>query len=318
VTTRPDKRRGTPDSNSPGHLLVSGVRTDLVDEAEALARIKERFGAGHAPLGVASVNLDHVHHFGASGAWAGSLGTSGEWLNLIDGAPIAAKARSLTGIDWPRLAGSDLIGPILGLAERDGTRVGFLGGSEETRVALLETLGRERPGLKLAGVWSPSRAQITDPEASLELAATVRKQGVQLLVVCLGKPRQELWIEANAAATGSEVLLAFGAVADFIAGRVKRAPRWAVNSGMEWAWRLALEPKRLARRYLIQGPPAYVRTQRATFVPHESTWEGAQPPVQLLQLGHLSTNRKSGRPPGELLIKPGAEPREERRPHQSR
>ena len=274
MTTRPAKRGGTPDSNSPGYLLVSGVRTDLVDETEALARIQERFGVGHAPLGVASINLDHVHHFGASGAWAGTLGTSVEWLNLIDGAPIASKARGLSGVDWPRLAGSDLIGPILDLAERDGIRVGFLGGSEETRITLLETLGRDRPSLKLAGVWSPSRAQITDRMASQELAATVRKQDVQLLVVCLGKPRQELWIEANAAATGAEVLLAFGAVADFIAGRVKRAPRWAVNAGMEWAWRLALEPRRLARRYLVQGPPAFVRTQRATFVPLESTSEG--------------------------------------------
>jgi len=164
------------------------------------------------------------------------------------------------------LAGSDLIGPILDLAERDGIRVGFLGGSEETRITLLETLAGNRPSLKLAGVWSPSRAQITDPVASRKLAATVRNHDVQLLVVCLGKPRQELWIEANASATGADVLLAFGAVVDFLAGRVKRAPRWIVDAGMEWAWRLAIEPKRLARRYLVQGPPAYVRAQRATLV----------------------------------------------------
>ncbi|MHB1011086.1 MAG: WecB/TagA/CpsF family glycosyltransferase [Propionibacteriaceae bacterium] len=239
----------------------------MVNEIDALGRIQERFGAGQAPLGVASINLDHVHHFGASGAWAGSLGTSVEWLNLIDGAPIASKARRLSGVGWPRLAGSDLIGPILDLAERDGIRVGFLGGSEETRIKLLETLGEDRPSLELAGVWSPSRAQITDPVASRELAAAVRKHDVQLLVVCLGKPRQELWIEANASATGAEVLLAFGAVVDFLAGRVKRAPRWVVDAGLEWAWRLAIEPKRLARRYLVHGPPAYVRTQQATLVP---------------------------------------------------
>jgi len=248
---------------SSSHLVVSGVRTELVDEADALDAIQQRVGAGLPPLGVASINLDHIHHFGNRGAWHGALGRSVEWLNLIDGAPIADKAKRLTGVAWPRLAGSDLIGPILDRAEADGVRVGFLGGSEETRGLLLTALERDRPGLAVAGAWSPSRAQVTDPAASLALAEEVRESGAQILVVGLGKPRQELWIEQNAVATGADVLLAFGAVVDFLAGRMARAPRWAVDAGMEWAWRLALEPRRLARRYLVQGPPAFVETQAA-------------------------------------------------------
>lgn len=247
------------------HLLVSGVRTTLITEGEALQLIEARLGdhGDSRPLGVASINLDHVHHFGSNGAWSKSLEHSVEWLNLIDGAPIAAQARRVTGRGWPRLAGSDLIGPILDRAELLGSRVGFLGGSEETRDLLLAALRRERPGLVVAGAWSPPRRQIVDPVEAKRLAEDVRTKDVELLVVGLGKPRQELWIEEYGRQTGARVLLAFGAVVDFIAGRVTRAPDWVASRGVEWAWRLALEPKRLARRYLIQGPPAYLQVRQS-------------------------------------------------------
>ena len=245
-------------------LVVSGVGTALVDEGQALDVILQRFDSSAVPLGVASINLDHIHHFGKRGAWAGSLGLSIDWLNLIDGAPIAGAAKRLSGVAWPRLAGSDLISPILDRAEARGIRVGFLGGSEQTLELLHSTLARERPRLLVAGLWSPSREEITDPRLSKELAAKVKAHGVQLLVVGLGKPRQELWIENYADDTGARVLLAFGAVVDFLAGRVGRAPRWVVDAGMEWAWRLALEPRRLARRYLIQGPPALLELRKAS------------------------------------------------------
>lgn len=78
----------------------------------------------------------------------------------------------------------------------------------------------------------------------------------------LGKPRQELWIARHGAATGARVLLAFGAVLDFQAGRVPRSPEWIARSGLEWAWRLGREPRRLAARYLVDGPPAYRELRR--------------------------------------------------------
>lgn len=246
-------------------MVVSSVPTHLLTEDTALDLIEAHWTSeeGH-PLGVASVNLDHVHHFGERGAWYGALGDSIAWLNLIDGAPVAKKARRLTGANWPRLAGSDLIAPILDRARAGGIRVGFLGGAAPTLVKLREALASEWPDLAVAGTWAPPREQIDDPSASKELAAEVKAARVDLLVVCLGKPRQELWIEANGAATGARALLGFGAVVDFLAGEVARAPKLVAEAGLEWAWRLAHEPNRLARRYLVQGPPAYVQVQRAT------------------------------------------------------
>ena len=260
---------------TPPRMSVAGFPVHLLDKRDAVAIIVERWRSdGGVPLAVASINLDHVHHFGTAGASRG-LRDSGQvnWLDLIDGAPIAAAARRLTGSAWPRLAGSDLIDPLLDQAERDGVRVGFLGGSDETRALLLETVAQARPGLTIAGSWSPSRHEINDEDAARTLAEQVRAASVQLLIVGLGKPRQEIWIDRWAPETGARVLLAFGAVVDFLAGRVSRAPGWISRAGFEWAWRLALEPRRLAKRYLGQGPSAYLASRSATMM--------ARPPSSL-------------------------------------
>lgn len=249
-------------------VMMAGCVVDLMDERTAIALIVQHARDASGPaLGVMSANLDHVHHFGRHGRWQGTVGepTLAEWregdgplawLDLLDGSPLVSRARVLSGRQWPRLAGSDLIAPILDAAGEAHLRIGFLGGSSETQELLRDQLAQTRPGLAVVGWWSPPRASLTDPEASARLAAEVRAAGADILVVGLGKPRQELWIAEYGPQTGARVLLAFGAVVDFLAGRVQRAPEWAREHGLEWAWRLALEPRRLARRYLVQGPPA--------------------------------------------------------------
>lgn len=264
---------------------LAGIVTDLADEMSALEAIMNRLSSpraeGHVPLSVVSANLDHIAQFGRGGRWEGTLGDSlhptisptspvgsrggpavMEWLTLLDGAPLVAKANKLTGKSWPRLAGSDIIGPLLDLAERNGVRVGFLGGAPTIQTQLKEALATERPNLVVAGMWAPERAELADPVRSRAIANQVRESDTELLVVGLGKPRQELWMAEYGALTGASVLLAFGAVVDFLAGAVKRAPRWAADNGVEWAWRLALEPRRLARRYLVDDPPAFLELRK--------------------------------------------------------
>lgn len=247
-------------------LDVDGTPVHLVHESQAIAVIKSTLEASErSPLGVASINLDHVHHFKPSTTEVAlSSGGSVEWLNLIDGAPVAQQARRVTGVRYPRLSGSDLILPILDLAETLHQSVGVIGGLPEVKPLFADRVSRRWPELRLAGHWSPSREELGSKDAMEALAVEIHDAGVDILLVCLGKPRQENWIESYGALSGARVLLAFGAVVDFLAGRVARAPRWIAAAGLEWAWRLALEPKRLARRYLIQGPPAYLRVRRAT------------------------------------------------------
>ena len=110
---------------------------------------------------------------------------------------------------------------------------------------------------------APAPAEVDSEPGSAELAATIRRAGVDVLVVGLGKPRQERWIDTWGAATGARVLLPFGASLDFMAGAVDRAPEIWQRAGLEWLFRLRQEPRRLARRYLIQGPGSYLRLRRA-------------------------------------------------------
>lgn len=275
--------RGQLMSAPEARIILGGAAVDLMEFDPAVELIVSRAQNPAAePLAVASVNLDHIKHFGTNGPWtriltdseAGHRPSSGirgqvNWLSLLDGAPLVTQARRLTGTKWPRLAGSDIIGPLLGVAAEREVRIGFLGGSQETHELLKDQMRRLRPDLVVAGWWAPPRAAISDSIASTAIAKEIAKARVDILVVGLGKPRQELWIAEYGALTGAGTLLAFGAVVDFLAGRVVRAPQWVSEAGMEWAWRLALEPKRLARRYLIDGPPAYahVRFDRPRTVP---------------------------------------------------
>lgn len=263
-----------PEPSDVRRIRLGGVPVDLTDRSHVLDVIRQRSLASTAPpLAVVSVNLDHIHHFGRRSQLNGAFGiregerAEVEWLHLIDGAPIASQAERATGHPWPRLAGSDLVGPILDNAEADGVSVGFLGGAAETHPELLRRLAASHPALRVAGVWSPSRADLLDFDRTSALSEAIAEVGVDVLVVCLGKPRQELWIDRVGAASGTRVLLAFGAVVDFLAGRVHRAPEWASENGLEWAWRLAGEPRRLGRRYLVQGPGAYRELRRRESAP---------------------------------------------------
>lgn len=279
---------------------LADIVVDLMDEQSAVDFIISRtssctgsYSAQSSPLSVVSANLDHIAQFGRGGRWQETLGdslrashhpylddtsfksaASMDWLTLLDGAPLVTQANKLTGRIWPRLAGSDLIGPVLDAAEKSGARVGFLGGSYIIQRLLSRKLTKTRPDLLIAGMWSPDRTALADHRQCLELARTIKESGVQILIVGLGKPRQELWMAKYGIATGADVLLAFGAVVDFLAGAINRAPAWASNNGLEWAWRLALEPRRLARRYLVDDPPSLLQIRR-----HSALIEDATPPA---------------------------------------
>jgi exopolysaccharide biosynthesis WecB/TagA/CpsF family protein len=287
------------------------------------------------PMAVISANLDHVAQFGTDGRWYGTLtyslghedgdglsedaGSSGEssdalpdisadagWLTLLDGAPLVAEANRLTGKTWPRLAGSDLIGPLLDAAEAEGITVGFLGGSRLIQRLLSRRLTRTRPNLLVSGMWSPDRSVLADDAASRQLAAAIAASGTRLLVVGLGKPRQELWIAKYGPYTQANVLLAFGAVVDFLAGAMQRAPRWVSDHGVEWLWRLILEPQRLARRYLVDDPPSLMQLRRNSFVHADGQPEAAhREPRSLTPAAHGTRPALRGSmdgsfiPPGE-------------------
>jgi len=246
-------------------IVLGGTVVDLRHRIDVLDAVRDKLTCSEPgpPLAIGSANLDHLHHFGRGRPGAGTIRSGDvEWLMLLDGSPLVRRAERLTGRVWPALAGSDLLPPLLSVAEEARTPVGFLGGTPALHERLEPVLQELFPRLAVAGGWAPDRADLDSPD----LAGAVREAGPALLVVGLGKPRQESWIERYAAASGARVLLGFGAAADFLAGTARRAPAWARQHRLEWLYRLAREPRRLARRYCIQGPPALWRLWTASEV----------------------------------------------------
>lgn len=245
----------------------SNVVVDLCTEENVVAIVHDRL-TGHAttPVAIGSVNLDHLHHFAKPVASPDVDLPGPDWLMLADGAPIVRQANRLTGGSWPRLTGADLLERFLAEAESTGSSVAFLGGQVSMHDNLRPILAQRFPALRVVGYWAPERADIEDPIASAALAETIRAARPDVVIVGLGKPRQEAWIDRFGVAAGASVYLAFGAAADFLAGTVSRAPHWMRRFGLEWLYRFIREPRRLGRRYLVEGPLALLHLRGAALI----------------------------------------------------
>lgn len=260
----------------PVRMVVSGSVVERCDTDQVLSIIAARLRAQSPGLAVGSVNLDHLHHFRTLGAApAGRL----EWLLLADGMPIAWRGQLLTAKPWPRVAGADLLPAVLALAESTGQRVGFFGGSAETHRLLAQHLRGRYPALVVSGMWAPDAADLESrPE---NLVADIRAARTDILVVSLGKPRQEQWVDQHGFATGARVFLPCGGAIDFLAGMTSRAPQWMQRIGLEWFYRLTREPRRLARRYLLQGPLALLRASRAQLICYPGVYYAGTPAIDV-------------------------------------
>jgi exopolysaccharide biosynthesis WecB/TagA/CpsF family protein len=253
-------------------MMIDGVPVDLCTHDVVMGAVQRSLtGQRSTPLAIGSVNLDHLHYFTAPGGprldHPGRHGDDGvDWVLLADGAPIVNRATKLTGRAWPRLTGADLLPAILREAEIAGSRVGFFGGFAELHPRLDVSVKKSFPDLGAVHFWSPERSDLADPRRCARSAAEIRETGIDVLVVGLGKPRQELWIEHYGTLTGTRAMLAFGAAADFLAGTAQRAPEPMQRLGLEWLHRLGTDPRRLAKRYLLEGPPELLTLRRAQLV----------------------------------------------------
>lgn len=178
-------------------------------------------------------------------------------LVMNDGIGLSLAAR-MRGERFPEnLNGSDFTVRLLQLAAARDWGVFFLGGEPGVAEVAAARLEERIGGLRVVGVSHG----FTDMSDQL-LARRVRNTGASLLVVALGSPRQEIWLDRNLEATGALVGVGVGAFLDFTAGRVRRAPGWMNALGIEWCFRLLQEPRRLWRRYLVGNPLFLMRAWR--------------------------------------------------------
>ncbi|PPB80703.1 exopolysaccharide biosynthesis WecB/TagA/CpsF family protein [Albidovulum inexpectatum] len=166
---------------------------------------------------------------------------------LPDGIGIELAARLRGNRLTANLNGTDFIPALLREAARRGLSVFLFGARPGTAERAADRLIRDIPGLRVLGTMD-GYDDAQDEEAAI---ARINASGADILLVAMGVPQQELWIDRNAERLNTRLNLGVGALFDFLAGNVRRAPAIVRKARMEWAWRLAVEPRRMAGRYLI-------------------------------------------------------------------
>ncbi len=167
---------------------------------------------------------------------------------LADGAPLVVASRRTTNPVPERVAGSDLIYDLCRMAAERKFGVYLLGGPPGIAAEAARQLVARYPALQIAGTICPEPEDLLEPKVDA-LIEQIRAAQPDLLFVALGQPKGEFWLSKHLAALGVPVSVQVGATLDFVAGRVKRAPKIFQKTGMEWAFRIYTDPRRLAPRY---------------------------------------------------------------------
>jgi N-acetylglucosaminyldiphosphoundecaprenol N-acetyl-beta-D-mannosaminyltransferase len=231
------------------YLWIGRVPLDAHTLPSALDAIEALVAAGKGGT-VFTPNLDHVVTAESDDRFASVY--AGVDLSLADGQPLVWSAR-LLGRPLPaKVSGSDLTPRLLERAGQRGWTVYLLGGQDGVAAQLAEELPRTL-GVRVVGAEGP-RVSLHGAPGEEAIAQRVAASGAQLVLVALGAPKQELWIDRSRPLLPGAVCVGVGASLDFIAGRLTRAPRWMSDAGFEWLYRLGQEPRRLAYRYLVKDP----------------------------------------------------------------
>ncbi|MEM8687025.1 MAG: WecB/TagA/CpsF family glycosyltransferase [Pseudomonadota bacterium] len=233
-----------------GKHKVAEVNISAVDYEAACAKVVEAAETKSA----LSVSALAVH-----GVMTGVLDTQhAERLNALDlvvpdGQPVRWALRLVHGIALPdRVYGPELTLRICARAEANALPVYFYGSKPAVLEKLRAQLGERFPKLKIAGM-EPSKFRQLSAEENTEAVQRIKQSGAQIVFVGLGCPRQEVWAYENAPDLSLPVL-AVGAAFDFHAGLLSQAPPWMQAKGLEWLYRLIMEPTRLWHRYLVLNP----------------------------------------------------------------
>ena len=170
-------------------------------------------------------------------------------FRVPDGWPVAWMQRRQGAKSARRVPGPDLMERLLDTGRRDGISHFLLGSTEPIIDTLERQVTTRFPGVKIAGACSPPFEDIGSTPDS-ELLAQIASTAPSIVWVGLGAPKQDLWMQMYAEGLAPAVLIGVGAAFEFLSGTRPRAPLWMRSCGLEWAHRLALEPRRLTRRYV--------------------------------------------------------------------
>lgn len=170
-----------------------------------------------------------------------------------DGMPLVWMLRAQGLREAERVYGPTLTLELCRAAEQEGLGIGLYGGTEDSLESFQAFLAKTFPRLEVACAISPPFRPLT-AEEDADYTARLRESGARIIFVGIGCPRQEKWMAEHSGRLPGATLLGVGAAFDFHSGRVRQAPQVLQRLGLEWAFRLIMEPRRLWRRYAIHNP----------------------------------------------------------------
>lgn len=162
------------------------------------------------------------------------------WISKMYGRPLKAK-----------ISGSDLVPLLCEEAARKNYSIFIIGGKDGIAELAKKRLENKLPGIQIAGTYAPPIGFEKDEVELKKINDLISHAKPDLLIACFGCPKQEKWIYENINKYDAKVSVCAGATVDFLAGNVKRAPRWMSEHGLEWFYRFLQEPRRMFKRYFV-------------------------------------------------------------------
>ena len=228
-------------------LLNTYVNSITMDEAlHEICRLVEEKKKSY----VVAVNTDVIMKIECDG-YLKKIADEAD-LTLVDGKPLIWISNWLKCPVREKISGSDLVPKLCQVAAERGYTVFIVGGKDGVAVRAREKLEERFKGVRVLGTYSPPFGFEEDREEIERLNREISAAGPDIVVVCLGCPKQEKWVYENYRKYDGTVSICAGATVDFLAGSVKRAPAWMSDHGLEWFYRFMQEPGRLFNRYFVE------------------------------------------------------------------
>ncbi len=236
---------------SSRRIEILGVPIDDVTEPEALAQAAALIDDGGSHQ-ICTVNPEFIMAAQRDPAFRAILQAAD--LNTPDGFGVLVAARWLGTPLRGRVTGVELTQGLARLAAERGYRIFLLGAGPGVAEAAAANLTARCPGLQIAGCYAGS----PDPEYDERQCQIIAAARPHILLVAYGHPRQELWIARNQPHLRIPLAIGVGGTFDYLAGRVPRAPTWLRRLGLEWVFRLLMQPARWRR--IIDAVPVFLCT----------------------------------------------------------
>lgn len=233
----------------PKRVTILNVPIDNVRFKDVFNGIEQSINK-HESIYIITSNVDHLITLQKDEEFRRIY--QGASLVVADGMPLIWAAKFLGTPLKQKISGSDLVPEICKLAGEKGYKLFFLGGRPGAAQIAKDNLERVYPAIKIVGAYSPAFGFENDAGEEQEVLQMIKEAKADILFVGLGAPKQEKWIYKHYKELNIPVSIGVGVTIDFLAGIVKRAPCWMQKAGLEWLWRILMEPKRLWRRYLIE------------------------------------------------------------------